>query len=130
MITRLKNNNSIILVLFITVLISSACSKNSEDEQQYKDSQFHPGKYRIEFDMPGDDFASIDDLDILKKIQNKIVAMNAGKILSTGSGMGTMAISVQIDEKESVGSIKKIIQDIFPEAKYSIEIDKIPVLGQ
>jgi len=48
------------------------------------------------------------------------VKQGAGKPLSTGSGMGNMVLVVNINREETLSTIKGVIRDNYPSAKYKI----------
>ena len=76
---------------------------------------------RIVFDLPGDDIGGQEYQTILSALRDTIFSKKAGDVISSGFGMGSMEIVVAIDGDESIGSIRKIVSEVYPKAKYRIE---------
>jgi len=60
---------------------------------------------------------------MLSALKDAVVGSKAGDIVSSGFGMGTMEIVVAIDSDESIEVVRKIVGDVYPEAKYRIVAD-------
>ena len=71
--------------------------------------------------MPGDDFASLQQIDIINKIKLEVTDQGIGEISYTGSGMGNMTIVFKLNKDNALDSVKNIIHEVYPEARYRIE---------
>ena len=108
-----------VLVLAALVLTLS-CSREIADTGGGEDA-VERGGIAIVFDLPGDDFASPEDLDRRNAIAAAVVEQGVGEVMSTGSGMGSMRIVVRMMPDASTATLMNIIRDIYPEARYRIE---------
>ena len=116
-------DNKLKLLILCTALLYFivACGQNAFKEKSQKETTFVKGNYRIIFSLPGDDFASAVELDQLQTLKEKILKQGAGKPISTGSGMGNMVLTVNINSEEAMSTIIGIIDDNYPFANYKIE---------
>jgi hypothetical protein len=113
-------------LIFFAVLLFCivSCRQSSFDEKSAQETTFLKGNYRIIFSLPGDDFASAVDLQQLQIIKETIVKEGVGKPIGTGSGMGNMVLIVNINTEEAMRTLKHIIHDNYPSAKYKIVPEK------
>lgn len=112
-----------LLALLLTVI---ACSDNvSQDKtaDTMGNKMVNPEKIiRLVIRWPGDDFASRQDIETRNKIENLIFERKVGKIISVGTGMGWMDISVEVTDKEVArSSITEIMRKVAPTRKFTIE---------
>ena len=112
------------VVLTLVALVCLSCSGNEGKRQPAATAGFQAGQYRIEFSLPGDDPASIQELKIIGRIKERIVSQRAGEVVSTGSGMGTITILLQVHNQESLKIIKTIIRQECPDARYFVVPDR------
>ena len=133
MIVLQKNKNSmtrsIIGIIFISimVIVCSCSEKGSVDEKKENVEPSGERIIRIVFNLPGDDIGLPEDRAILNKIITSIRSKDAGEILSSGFGMGSMEVNLRIKGDESLKIIKRIIIDIYPDANYRITKVLLPV---
>jgi hypothetical protein len=76
---------------------------------------------RIVFSLPGDDIGSPEYRNILDKIMDSIIRSEAGVILRSGFGMGTMDIVIRTSIEQPTEKLSRIVLSQFPKAKYRIE---------
>jgi len=76
---------------------------------------------RIVFSLPGDDIGSPEYRDILDKIMDSIIRTEAGAIIRSGFGMGTMDIVIRTSIEQPTEKLSRIVLSQFPKAKYRIE---------
>jgi ribosomal protein S19 len=77
---------------------------------------------RVVIRWPGDDFASRQDIETRNKIESLIFERNVGKIISVGTGMGWMDITVEVKDKRVARlSISEIMSIVAPTRKFTIE---------
>jgi hypothetical protein len=112
------------LLMTLIVLYCLSCSSSGEDKEPAVSSEFRAGQYRIEFSLPGDDFASIEELKKISRIKNRIIGRMAGEDIHIGSGMGTLTLLLTIHSRKSLGIIEKIIREEYPGARYFIAPDR------
>jgi hypothetical protein len=112
------------LLMTLIVIYCLSCSDSGEDEQPAALSGFRAGQYRIEFSLPGDDFASIEELKKISRIKKRIIGRQAGEDIHIGSGMGTMTLLLTIHSRKSLGVIEEIIREEYPGARYLITPDR------
>jgi hypothetical protein len=108
----------------LAVLSCLSCSGNHGERQPAATVGFLAGRYRIEFSLPGDDFASVQDLENINRIKKRIVSQAAGKIIYTGSGMGSITVLLKVPNRESLRIIDAIIRQEYPNAKYFMVPDR------
>jgi len=75
---------------------------------------------RIEFYLPGDDIGAPEHRAILNRISTSIRSAAAGEIISSGFGMGNMAVTMKTKGDEPLKIIKRIITANYPDADYRI----------
>ena len=112
------------LILALVALVCLSCSGNNQESQPAIPPGFQAGQYRIEFSLPGDDPASIQELKIIGRIKEGIVRQGAGEVISTGSGMGTITILMKVHNQESLKIIYAIIRQEYPDARYIMVPDR------
>ena len=106
------------------ILASGCAEKTSVNDRSKEGSEpSRPAIIRVVFDLPGDDIGSQEDQAMLSALKDAVVGSKAGDIVSSGFGMGTMEIVVAIDSDESIEVVRKIVGDVYPEAKYRIVAD-------
>ena len=116
------DNKFKLLTLFTAFLFCIVtCRQNAFEEKSKQETAFVKGNYKIIFFLPGDDFASAVELEKLQTLKEMILKQGAGKPVGTGSGMGNMVLIVNINSEEAMSTIKGIIDDNYPFAKYKIE---------
>jgi hypothetical protein len=77
---------------------------------------------RVIIRWPGDDFASIPDIETRNKIESLIIERKVGKIIRVGTGMGWMDIAVEVKDKQvAQSSIAEIMHIVAPTRKFTIE---------
>ena len=114
-----KSITGIILIFFI--FIASSCSENVPIEEKKEGIELSGERIiRIVFEFPGDDIGSPEHQVVLHKIMTSIRNKEAGEILSSGFGMGTMEIHIKVTGEESIKKIQEIITDNYPDANYSV----------
>ena len=120
--------NKFELFIFCTVFLffMVSCRQSGIEEKSTEETAFIKGNYRIILSLPGDDFASPADLDQLYTLKEIIIKQGVGKPVSTGSGMGNMVLVVNVNSEERLNTIKDIIHDNFPSAKYKIVPEQVP----
>jgi hypothetical protein len=70
----------------------------------------------------GDDFAATQDIATRNKIERLILERKIGKIIRVGTGMGWMAIVVEVKDKQIArSSINEIMRIAAPTRKFTIE---------
>ncbi len=83
------------LIACILVIIT-ACTENKSSEFNKKTEERSRAKtIRIVFSHPGDDIGSPEYRDILDKIIDSIIENEAGVIVRSGFGMGTMDVVIR-----------------------------------
>lgn len=77
---------------------------------------------RVVIRWPGDDFALRQDVETRNKIESLIFERKVGKIISVGTGMGWMDITVEVKDKQVARlSISEIMHIVAPTRKFTIE---------
>jgi hypothetical protein len=112
------------LVLALVAVACLSCSGNDRQRQTTTTPRFQAGQYRIEFSRPGDDPASIQELEIIDRIKERIASQGVGEVVSTGSGMGTITILLQVHDQETLKITDAIIQQEYPHARYVMVPDR------
>ena len=109
------------IICTLIVVLQFSCSGNGQVEKGEKEPDSN-GRIviRIEFDLPGDDIGSPEHVAVLNRLKASIQKSSAGEIVSSGFGMGNMEIVLSIEGAGSINTIKKIIIDNYPEARYRI----------
>lgn len=113
-------------LIFFAVLLFCivSCRQSSFEEKSAQETTFLKGNYRIILSLPGDDFASAVDLQQLQIIKEAILKEGVGKPIGIGSGMGNMFLIVNINTDEAMRTLRHIINDNYPSAKYKIVPEK------
>ena len=77
---------------------------------------------RLVIRWSGDDFAATQDIATRNKIERLILERKIGKIIRVGTGMGWMAIVVEVKDKQIArSSINEIMRIAAPTRKFTIE---------
>jgi len=108
----------------MAVISCLSCSGNDGKRKPGSTPGIQADQYRIEFSLPGDDFASIPELENISRIKERIIGQAAGQVISTGSGMGTITILLKVHNQESLQIIDAIIRQEYPNANYFIVPDR------
>ncbi len=113
------------LLSLLILLFPPGCSGETPDpsaQLQPSHKTNMPSTLRIIIKWSGDDFASKQDLEIRSKIENLIAERRVGRFLKEGTGMGWMDIWMEVRDREDARkAIDKIMGEVAPQAKYSIE---------
>jgi len=109
-----------VLSLLAAFVLVQSCSKDLSDTGGGKGAAVKR-EITIVFTLPGDDFASPEDLDRRNAVAAAIAEGGHGEVMSTGSGMGSMKIVVRTKRDEEISAIKSIMRKLYPEARYRIE---------
>lgn len=116
----IKSRKSGLIACILLSII--ACTENKSSEFSKKIGERSGVKtIRIVFSLPGDDIGSPEYRDILDKIRDSIIRSEAGVIVRTGFGMGTMDIVIRTSVEQPTKELRRIIFSQFPKAKYRIE---------
>jgi hypothetical protein len=76
-----------------------------KDQLTQKSHSWNPeSKLRLVIRSPGDDFATKQDLEIQDRIGRLLVENRLGKVVRTGSGMGSMDLIVELEDNSSAGA--------------------------
>jgi len=110
-------------MLIACILLSiTACTENKSSEFNKKiEGRMGVKTIRIVFSLPGDDIGSPEYRDILDKIMDSIIRTEAGAIIRSGFGMGTMDIVIRTSIEQPTEKLSRIVLSQFPKAKYRIE---------
>jgi hypothetical protein len=112
-----------ISIAVLGILLAVGCSeKYPVVERQGRGEPSTRTAARIQFFLPGDEIGAPEYQELLNALQAEIVSSKVGDILSSGYGMGTMEIVVATNGEESEATIRRIIGDVYPKAKYKIEL--------
>jgi len=111
-------------IMALAAVYCLSCSENDGKRQQATTPGFQAGQYRIEFSLPGDDFASISEIENINRLKERIIQQAAGKVIYTGSGMGTITILLMVHNQESLRIINAIIRQEYPDARYFMVSDR------
>ena len=110
------------MLITCILLIITACTENKSPESDKKIEERSGVKtIRIVFSLPGDDIGSPEYRDILDKIIDSIITSEAGVIVRSGFGMGTMDIVIRTSIEQPREKLNRIVLSQFPKAKYRIE---------
>jgi len=105
----------------LAAVILASCSDRASKEEPLGVRPASDKSYEVTFSFPGDDFASRQDIRIIDRIKMQITKEGIGQVLRTGSGMGYMSMVFKPKDENSLDSLKKIVQELYPEARYRIE---------
>jgi hypothetical protein len=110
-------------MLIACILLSiMACTENKSSEFNKKTEERSGARtIRIVFSLPGDDIGSPEYRDILDKIIDSIIESEAGVIVRSGFGMGTMDVVIRTSIQQPTEKLSRIVLSQFPKAKYRIE---------
>lgn len=104
-----------------------SCTDQGPQNMTPKEDAFKPGdQVHIVFPLPGDDFATMDDLAVLNQIKARIVDKKLGDVVSTGAGIGKMEIVLKVGSENFLVPMQKIISEVAPESSFSIEKGERP----
>jgi hypothetical protein len=111
-----------LVIAVLAGLLAFGCAEKPAVNETSKEGTepARPAIIRIIFNLPGDDIGSSEDQAILDALRNAVVGSQAGEIVSSGFGMGTMEMVVVIDSYESTKVMRRIVDDVYPKAKYRI----------
>ena len=119
--TSIPNLYRCILVGAITLTLLWSCSDGEPPASVNKDVR---NNLRLIIKWPGDEFASKQDLELRRKIEQLIVERKIGKILRTGTGMGWMDIVVEVEGLEQARTeIEAIVSAIAPDSNFAIQAE-------
>jgi len=107
--------------LVLAVMMLLACSDRASKEKPEGETPASAKAYEIVFSFPGDDFASRHDILTIDWIKTQITKEGIGEVLRIGSGMGYMSMVFKPKDGSSLDSLKKIVLELYPEARYRIE---------
>jgi hypothetical protein len=114
-------------IIFLVLVLVCLAGCSDEDTVDKPPSPARPARaeavevLHIVFKWPGDDFASLQDLEIRDKIARTIEEKGIGTVTRVGTGMGTMEIVVKVEQQETARSaIEAIIREIAPDTKSTI----------
>lgn len=111
-----------LFVFFISCLIILAgCSERSPKQKQKEAKGSATNIYQIFFYLSGDDFASLDEMEILNRVKRLVVSRGIGEVMNTGSGMGYMTFAFRLQKDGSLDSVRDIVHEVYPRAGYRIE---------
>jgi hypothetical protein len=110
-------------MLIACILLSiTACTENKSPEFNKKTEERSGVKtIRIVFSLPGDDIGSPEYRNILNKIIDSIIESEAGVIVRSGFGMGTMDVVIRTSIEQPTEKLSRIVLSQFPKAKFRIE---------
>jgi hypothetical protein len=114
-------------IIFLVLVLVCLAGCSGEDAVDKVPSPARPAKaeavgvIHIVFKWPGDDFASLQELEIRDKIARTIEERGIGTVTSVGTGMGTMEIVVKVEQQKTARSgIEAITREIAPDMKSTI----------
>jgi len=98
-------------MLIACILLSiTACTENKSSEFNKKiEGRMGVKTIRIVFSLPGDDIGSPEYRDILDKIMDSIIRTEAGAIIRSGFGMGTMDIVIGTAIEQPIEKLSRIV---------------------
>ncbi len=77
---------------------------------------------RIVVILPGDDFPSPEDLSRLEAVGRMIEEGGIGEIKGSEAGMGSMSLTLRVEEPESAGDpVHRIVGENFQDLPFRIE---------
>ena len=119
--TSIPNLYRCVLVGAIILTLLWNCSDGEPPASVNKDVG---NNLRLIIKWPGDDFATKQDLELRRKIEQLIVEKKVGKILRTGSGMGWMDIVVEVEDPEQARiEIEAIVSATAPDSNFAIQAE-------
>jgi hypothetical protein len=118
-------NPLIPLLVLAALVLAPACSKELSDVEG-RGEGVGRGEVKIAFDLPGDDFASTEELEKRDAIAAAIDESGHGEVRSAGSGMGSMEVVIRLKSEDDINALKVILTRIYPEAHYRIEQGPFP----
>ena len=120
-------NIKLVLILYLIALLTVInCSDDVQQGKIAKTSERgtmqDENTLRVVIRWHGDDFASKQDIETRNESESLILERNIGKIIRVGTGMGWMAITVEIKDKQIARSaINEIMRTAAPTRKFTIE---------
>ena len=110
-------------IVLLGILCALGCSERPAVNRDGGDTAdpSRPGAVRIVFRLPGDDIGAREDREILGAIRDEIVRRDAGSVVSSGYGMGSMELVIEFRDGASADSIREIVDGLYPGARYRIE---------
>lgn len=76
---------------------------------------------RIVISVPGDDIGSPESVKLLEDLTAALLAREAGSIVSSGFGRGTVEVVVALDDGQSLAELRNVLGEVRPQGKYRIE---------
>lgn len=120
-------NIKFVLILYLLALATViGCSDdvphNKTANTSERGTMQDENRLRLVIHWPGDDFAARQDIETRNEIESLILERNIGKIIRVGTGMGWMAITVEVKDKRAARSaINEIMRTAAPTRKFTIE---------
>ena len=109
-------------ILFLAAGCGDEEPTNAVKKPSVQDKTGAHNTLRIVFKLPGDDFASRQDLAIRDKIGDLIRERGVGKIMRAGTGMGWMDIFIEVENKDNATpKLEAIIKETEPAIIFTIE---------
>jgi hypothetical protein len=110
-------------MLIVLILISlTACTENRLPELgKTIEGRSDVRTFRIVFGLSGDDIGSPESREIMGKMMDAIIQSEAGGIVRSGYGMGSMEIILRTSVEQPREELNRIILSEFPKAWYRIE---------
>jgi len=116
----MRNKGGMLIVSILIFL--TACTENKPPESSKTIEERSGVKtFRIVFRLPGDDIGSPESREIMERIIDAIIRSEAGGIVRSGYGMGTMDIVIRTSIEQPREKLNRIVLSQFPKAKYRIE---------
>ncbi|MDY6844043.1 MAG: hypothetical protein SVW57_08140 [Thermodesulfobacteriota bacterium] len=119
----MNRNRSVFCILCVLLVVLLGCSHDPSDENGET-----PHKARaydriiIIFDLPGDDFASKDDLEMRRTIQSLIEEQGIGVVTKIGTGMGMMDMHIEVSDTEKAKkAIEVLMKKHAPTTQYYLK---------
>ncbi len=109
------------LIAFILLSITACTEKTYSEFNKRVEERSGAKTLRIAFSLPGDDIGSPEYRDVLNKISDSIIRSEAGVIVRSGFGMGTMDIVIRTSIDHPTEKLSRIVLTQFPKARYRIE---------
>lgn len=77
---------------------------------------------RIVVTLPGDDFPSPEDLARLQAVGRRIEERGLGEVKGSESGMGSMSLTLRVEQPESAGEpVRRIVGEGLQDLRFRIE---------